>query len=235
GLVLEACALFAASMLFLTYFNFSFTTQIYLLFFTFVCAYQMTMIGGKIGLAQLGRFATFVMVPAMFLFKLDFVQLVIIATFVELCGGVATDALFGRKIAHMGNFSHRRFKMYQYLGLAISAISIGAIFWFLINHFGLGSPELFAGRAQSRKLLIDVQSFDYYILILGAVFGYLLKFIKVSPLMVLGGLLMPLNISMGLMLGGACTLLTKDKEEWYPFWSGVFASNSIWMLLKAIF
>lgn len=234
NMVTEALCIAIACMFFLTYFGFSVAAQLYLLIFTFVCAYQMALIGGKIGLAQLGRFATFVMVPAMFLFDLSYVQLVLMATFVELCGGVATDVLFGRKIAHMGSLSHRRVKFYQYLGLAVSALCIGIVFWLLINHFGLGSQELFAGRAQSRKLLIDVKAFNYYILIVGAAFGCVLKFFKMSPLLVLGGLLMPLNISVGLILGGTCTLLTKDKEEWYPFWSGVFASNSIWMLVRAV-
>ncbi len=232
--IVEALFMFTALIAFLTYFEFSWLTQLYLIVFSFICTYQMVLIGGKIGLAQLGRFATFVMVPAMFLFNLNMVQLVMIATFVEVCGGVATDILFGRKIAHMAHIPRKKMQRYQYLGLVVSALAVGIIFWLLINHFGLGSTDLFAGRAQARKLLIDVKSFDYYVLIIGLVFGFLLKVINLSPMLVLGGLLMPLNISIGLMLGGLCTLLTKDKEEWYPLWSGVFAANSVWMLVKAI-
>ena len=69
---------------------------------------------------------------------------------------------------------------------------------------------------------------------LGFMFGFLLKELKVAPSLVLGGILMPLNISLGLIAGGLMTLFTKNKEEWYPLWSGVFAANSLWMLLKAI-
>jgi len=61
-----------------------------------------------------------------------------------------------------------------------------------------------------------------------------LKKVKISPMLVLGGLFMPINVTLGLILGGFGALLTKNKEEMFPFWSGVFSSNSIWMLIKAI-
>lgn len=62
----EGAALLLFLIAVLTSFGFSFFTQIYLLIFTFICSYQIIMIAGKIGLAQLGRFATFVLVPALF-------------------------------------------------------------------------------------------------------------------------------------------------------------------------
>ena len=218
----------------LSFFNFSLLSQMYLIVGTFICTYQIVYIAGKIGLAQLGRFATFVMVPAMFIFTLDYVQIVLIALFVEVCGGVATDILFGRKIAHLMSIKSTTMRKYQYIGLVISSLAIGIIFWLLINHFQLGSAELLAQRAQSRQLLIHVQSFDYYVLALGFIFGLILKKTKMSPMLVLGGLLMPLNVSIGLMVGGLLTLFVKDKEEWYPLWSGVFAANSLWMLVKTV-
>jgi hypothetical protein len=234
GTMLEAVGVFIAIIVFLTYFKFPFISQIYLILFTFICTYQIALIAGQIGLAPLGRFATFVMVPAMLLFNLNFIQIVFIATFVEVCGGVAADILFGRKMGHMGALSINKMKAYQYLGLVVSAITAGIVFWLLINHFQLGSVDLFAQKAQSRQLLIDVKSFDAWILLIGMAYGIILKYININPMLVLGGLLMPLNISIGLMIGGFATKLTKDKEAWYPFWSGVFASNSIWMLLKAV-
>lgn len=233
--LLEGAFLLVFLAAFLTYFKFSAAAQIYLIAFTFVCAYQIALIGGKLGLAPLGRFATFVMVPALFLFNYNSVNVVLIATFVEICGGVATDVLTGRKIAQLSSINRSVMKRFQYLGLIVSSLVVGAIFWFLINHFGLGSTELLANRSQTRALLVGAAAFDYYVLVVGFLFGLLLKVIKIAPMLVLGGLLMPLNFSIGLIIGGLATLLVKDKEEWYPFWSGVFASNSVWMLIKAIF
>jgi len=219
---------------FLHYFKFSLLAQIYLITLTLIYTYQIVTIAGKIGLAFLGRFATFVMVPAMFLFNLDMVQLVFIATFVEICGGVATDILFGRKVARLSAIDHAQIKRYQYLGLVISALSVGLIFWLLINRLSLGSPELFAQRAQARQLLIHAKHFDYWVLMVGTGVGFLLKYIKVNPMLVLGGLLMPINFSLSLIIGGFLAFITPQAQEWYPFWSGVFASNSLWIVIKTM-
>jgi hypothetical protein len=199
-----------------------------------ITTYQIAAIAGRIGLALLGRFATFVMVPAMLMFNLNYAQIVFIATFVEMSGGVAADVLFGRKLAQLSDISHAKMRRYQVLGLLIASVSIGIIFWLLINHFGLGSSELFAYRAQSRQLLIQAKQFDYKVLVLGGVFGMILQSVKLNPMLVLGGLLMPLDMTLGLVFGGLLAAMAADKEEYYPFWSGVFAGNSLCMLLRAI-
>ncbi|MEX0848883.1 MAG: OPT/YSL family transporter [Candidatus Dependentiae bacterium] len=224
---------FISSVLF--YFGFSIVSQLYLLVFTFICTYQIIIIAGKIGLAQLGRFATFVLVPALFIFNLDVIQITIISTFVEATAGVAVDVLFGRKVVQLSGVSYGRAKKYQYIGLLVSCLVIGVVFWLLIRQFGLGSPELFAQRSQARQLLIDVKEFNYMVVLVGVIFGLILKRAKMSPMLVLGGLLMPLNITLGLVVGGLVSMLAKDREQWYPFWSGIFAANSIWMLIQAIF
>ncbi len=221
-------------ILFFSYFKFPWYTQLYLLICSSITTYQIAAIAGRIGLALLGRFATFVMVPAMLIFNINYVQLVFIATFVEMSGGIAADILFGRKLAQLSDVSRTKMRQYQLLGLCIASASIGIVFWLLINHFGLGSPELFAYRAQSRQLLIQAQQFDYIVLVLGALFGMILQCLKCNPMLVLGGLLMPLDMTAGLVFGGVLALCVTEKEEWFPFWSGVFASNSLCMLLRAV-
>ncbi len=224
----------AGGGLFLHYFNFSMLSIAFLFIASFACIYQIMVIAGKIGLAPLGRFATFVMIPALLLFGLDMIQTVFVATFVEICGGVAADVLFGRKIAHLMQLDRKKVVAYQVLGLVVSSLVVGVVFFFLIKHFGLGSSQLFAYKSQSRALQIAVKQFDYWGLALGALFSAILKYLKINPMLVLGGLLMPINISIGLVFGGLLTAFVKNREQWEPFWSGVFASNSIWMLLRAM-
>jgi hypothetical protein len=65
-------------------------------------------------------------------------------------------------------------------------------------------------------------------------FGYFLKCMKINSALVLGGLLMPFNYSLGLILGGLSTSLVKNRQEWEPFWSGVYVSNAVLMLVKAV-
>lgn len=221
-------------MAYLSYFGFSILSIILLLLAGGVCSYQLGEIAGKMGLAPLGRYATFVMVPAMVLFRLNYAQIIMIATFVEIAGGVTADILFSRKMARLAHISRVKIMRYQYLGLLASSVCIGIVFWLFISHLHLGSDALFAYKAQSRALLVNVKQFNYWVLGLGILFGLLFKQIKMNPALVLGGLLMPLNLSLALITGGLLTLLTNNKEEYFPFWSGVFAANSIWMLIKAL-
>lgn len=233
-MVFEWGVAIAVCVAFLAYFGLPLLAQLFLLIATAACAYQIAFIAGKIGIAPLGRFATFVMVPAMFLFPVDYVQLVFIATFVEAACGVTADILFGRKMAQLAGIGRTVICRYQFLGLVVSCIALGIVFWFLINHLHLGSTELFAAKAQSRQLLIHAKQFDYYVLLIGALFSALLQWVKVNPTLVLGGLLMPINMSVGLIFGGMLTLLCKNREDWEPFWSGVFASDSLIVLIKAV-
>ena len=223
-----------AAVCYLSWMNFNFLEQLFLMVFTAICVYQITLIAGKTGLALLGRFATFVMVPALIFFDIDFTQIAILATFVEIAGGVATDVLFGRKMAYLANVPRSEIRRYQVFGLIVSAISIGLVLWYLINHFQLGSEQLFAQRAQARALFVSVRKFDLLVLALGAFFGFLLTWAKMSPMLVMGGLIMPINITIGLCTGGLLAYFTSQPEEKYPFWSGVFTASSLWMVLKAV-
>ncbi len=218
----------------LNYFKFSIIAQLYVIVFTIVCMYQLLIIGGKLGIAPMPRFATFVMVPGILLFGFNATQATVVSTLVEVSGGIAVDVLFGRKMALMGQVSAQKVRQFQWLGLIVSSVSIGFIFWFLINHFGLGSAQLCAQRAQSRALLIGISSFDFFALIAGALYGAILKELKINASLVLGGILMSLEYSVILMLGGLSTYLIADKERWYPWWSGMFAASSIWMILQAV-
>ncbi len=197
----------------LSYFKFSILSQIYILILTFICSYQLMMIAGEMGLAPVGRFATYVMVPGMLLFKFNFVQLTLVSLFVEVVGGVASDIMFGRKMAVDAGLDRKTFIRYQWLGLIISSIVIGFVLWLLITTVGLGTPQLFAQKAQSRALLINFTTFNYTALIIGGIFGYALRFIRVNPVLVLGGILMPVDYSLMLILGGLLTYLTKDREN----------------------
>lgn len=222
------------SLTFFAYFGMPLWVIFYLLLFTFVCAYQVVYIAGKIGLAQLGRFATFVMLPAVFLFSLDMVNIVFISTFVELAAGVAAATLFGLKMGQLAGVPSKTIKRYQFLGIVISCAIIGLIFWALIHKFGLGSEQLFVQRAQTRALLVNVTKFNPVVIFLGMLFACFLKLLDANPMLVLSGLLMPINVSISLITGGLLAVWIKHKEEWYPFWSGVFAAHSIWMVISAL-
>ncbi len=230
-----AAVVMGANFALLNWFQFSFIASIYLIVFTFICCYQLMLIAGKFGIAPLGRFATFVLVPGMLMFGYSAVQITLVSLYVEVAGGVSCDALFGRKMARLASIDRHVIEGYQWLGLLVSVLTIGVIFWLYISHFGIGlEPGMLAAtKGASRALLVSIQSFDLGALLLGVLFGYLLSFTKINTALLLGGILSPVEYTLMLVLGGMSTYLVKEKEEWYPFWSGVFAASSLWMLIRA--
>ena len=54
---------------------------------------------------------------------------------------------------------------------------------------------MLAQKSQTRALMINIQTFDFFALLLGALFGAVLKDLRINPIMVLGGILMPLDVS----------------------------------------
>lgn len=222
----------ASAMAYFCYFGFSLISQFYILLFSLICVYQILLIGGKAGLAPMGRFATFVMLPGLLLFKFDALQVTLVALFVSLAGSIAVDLMFGRKMAEESGIPQREVKKYQLLGLLVTASVLGVIFWLLINHFGLGTGEMLAQRSQARAVLVTVFNFDYVVLLLGVLFGMLLHFLRVNTALVFTGLVFPITQSLMLATGGLIALVAKDRQRWEPFWSGVFAAGSLWMLLR---
>lgn len=228
GRVLFAAALYA----YFRYYNLSLLAQLYMVAFAAICVYQLMIIGGKIGLAPFGRFATFVMLPGFLLFGYDNVQVMLVSLFVSLAGGIAVDIMFGRKLGQLADINKKEIVWMQLLGLVVSAIAFGFIFTQLVHHFGLGSAELVAQRARSRALLVSVSNFRYILVAAGALFGFILEYIGVNALLVFTGLLFPVDFSLMLIVGGSLTYVAQDKDEWDPFWSGVFAATSLWMVIR---
>lgn len=221
----------------LLYSEFSLISLIYLLFATAISVYQLLYIAGKFGIAPLGRFATFVMVPGIIMFGYTPEQVTFVGAFVEIASGVACDVLFGRKLAKLSGINNQEFSYFQILGLIFSSISVGIIFYLLISKFGLGyenQSSLPVTKAAARAFFVTVQKFDLIVMLAGAIFGYILGFIGINPTLALGGVLMPVSISIMLVFGGLLTYLTKDREYWYPLLSGIFASGAIWIIVKAL-
>lgn len=226
-------AIVLSSLLFL-YFKFPPLSLLVIIPLSAIAAYHISFIGGKIGLAQIGRFTTLVMIPTMLLFSLTALQITILCVFVGVCITTTTDLLFSCKVGELSNVSEKKLFFYQMLGIVVTALSIGLFMWLICTHLQLGSVDLIAQRARSRALLIQSLSFDWIVLICGLLFGLLLRKLKISPQMVFGGIIMPNKLTIGLLIGALGTLLVKDKKEHFPFFSGIFAAESLWMIIQIL-
>jgi hypothetical protein len=216
------------------YCNISVLLIVYSIIATGIAVYFMVILAAKTGLAYLGRFATFVMIPAMLIFRCSPLQLIILATCVEVAGGVAVDALSGRKIVRLAGFNNNRFIIIQWIGLFIASIATGFVLWALCSYLQLGSAELAGYKAHARALLLGVDHFDMIPFFLGGCVGSVCSFFKINTGTLLGGILMPLETAAGLIAGGAIAFFVNNKDSWYPLAAGIFAANSLYMIIKAV-
>lgn len=230
--------LFVAAMMaviILSFLGFSLFSQLVLMGLTVIATYQICYLGGKVGLLPFGRFSTFVMVPMILVCGLTCpMQITFVCVFVNIAAGVAADLLFGYKVGDLAGVERSRIHRYQWIGLFATALCVGFFIWLLCTHFEIGSAEMFAQRGKSRALLIQSFSLNPYVIGLGAFFGIILSKLRVSPSLVMGGVLMPNGISVGLIIGGIASKLVKQPERIAAFWSGVFASESLWILLQVV-
>lgn len=218
----------------LTYFGFGLLQQILLVIFTMIATYSICQIGGKIGMIPFGRYSTFIVVPLLLVFKLNAVQATITCVFFNICAATASDLLFDYKMGMLCDLDEKKMYRYQWIGLIATALCMGIVLWLLFTHLQLGSEALFAQRGKAKALLLQSLHFDKYIVGLGLIFGWVLKKAKINPTMVFGGLIMPNSVSIGLIVGSLCTLLTKNAEKYQPLCAGILAAESLWVLITII-
>lgn len=231
---LETVVALTGSIALLWYLEFSFLAQVVFLLSTVIATYEICFIGGEIGLIQFGRFATFVLIPMLLLFKPNPIQITVICMFFSICAATASDYLFDYKSGQLAGSNQRRLHGAQWLGLLVTALSVGAILYLLFTKLGIGSQDLFAHRGRTKALLIQTLNFNPYVVGMGFLYGLFLRQIRVNPTMTLGGIIMPNHISFGLILGGLCTKFVKNKQRYMPFCAGVFACESLWVLISLI-
>ena len=231
---LEAVLIIASVFAFLSFLRFPILAQILIVSTTVLATYQISFLGAKIGLVQFGRFATFIMIPTMLLFKLTALQITMLCVFVAISGAAASDLLFDYKIGQFFDISFKRIKKYQWLGLISTAACLGFFLWVLFTNLQLGTVELFAQRGMNRALLIQSVGFNLTVVGLGVLYGFLLKKLRVNPTMVFGGLLMPNSLTIGLVIGALGSMLSKKRMEQFPFFSGVFSGESVFLIVNVL-
>lgn len=234
GKDLEGIFSLIAIALVLLFLHFSLLSLFIIIPLTIIAAYNVSTIGCKIGLVQIGRFTTFVMIPMLLFFPMTPLQVTFLCVLVASCITTTSDVLFGYKIGSLCSVEEKQTHRLQWLGLIVTALCIGFFLWLLFTNLEIGSTELFAQRGKARALLIQSFTFDWIIVIIGLLFGLLLQRLKISPSMVLGGILMPNGLTIGLVFGAIGAFIIKKRQEYFPFFSGLSAGESIWFLLSLL-
>lgn len=209
--------------------------QLLLLILSYLFTQHLSHFACRTGLGTYGRYMTFAMVPIMLCTAVSEWHITLICVFVGVAGATAVDMLFSYKVAVDNGLAYERIREAQIIGLIITALTIGLLFWLLCSQFPLGGSELVAHRAHGRALLLHSFSFDVPVLLYGALFGGVLRFLRINPILAFGGLIMPNAITIGLVLGASVRAATRTPDQYAPFWSGVFAGDALWVLTQLFF
>ena len=227
--ILQILFFIAISSLVLCWANFSFLAQGVFLLLVVVATYYINVIGGKIGLIQLGRYSTYVLIPMLLLFKLNPLQMTLICVFFNACAATSSDLLFDYKTATTSGIGRPAMWRLQWIGLLVTIMMTGVVFWLLFNYLPLGAASFPAQRSQARALLINSLSFDGCVVGCGFLYGLLLMAFTLSPTMIFTGLFISPSNVLALSLGGGLTYLWKRKHTTLALCAGVFSAESIWI------
>jgi hypothetical protein len=224
----------ASFITFFSFLGFSLPAQCIILIAMLIALYEVNRLCGKIGLLQIGRFSAFILIPVVLLFKINSLQMTALTLFFNVAAGVSSDLLFDYKTAELSATNRDTIHGLQWIGLIISSITISVVCYILFTNIPLGSEELFAHRGRAKALLMQSLHFNHIIVSAGFLFGYLLKrFFRVSPTMAFGGIIMPSQITLGFLFGGLLSKLAgKNRDSFLPFCSGVFATETLWLLIS---
>lgn len=222
----------ASFFFFFSYLKFSILAQLVILAAMLIGLYEINRLCGKIGLLQIGRFSAFILIPMVILFKINPLQMTGLIIFFNVAAAVSSDLLFDYKTADLSASSRDSVHGLQWIGLIISSITIAVVCYMLFTGLTLGSEELFAHRGRTKALLVQSLHFNHYVVSAGFLFGCILKRFRISPTMAFGGIIMPSQITLGFVFGGLLSKLAgKKRDSFLPFCSGVFATETLWLLI----
>ncbi|MBT4594655.1 hypothetical protein HOD08_02140 [bacterium] len=219
-----------------THFGFPLLAQAAIMVMGIVAAYQVTILSAEIGLVTFGRFITLMILPMIVFFNLSYMQFTIMCVFSAIAFAAAVNLVFQHRVARKLQIEPHRMNRYQIIALVAVAATLGFFLWMLFNNLQIGSAEFFAQRGRARSFLIKSFDFNWIPVACGLAYGLILRWFKMSPAMVFGGLLMPNSLVIALTLGATASDVFKRLgiRANNAMLSGVFASESIWMIFSLV-
>lgn len=187
------------------------------------------------GMVPFGRFATFVMLPSLAVFSLSPTQITILCIFVSITCAATSNFFMQRGVSANAKLETQILDKEHWLGIFVASILAGGIFWLLLSNLSLGSAELFAQRGQMRAILISTENFEKLFVFAGAIFGLIFQQLSLPISMILGGLLMPLELSFALVAGACIRIFFAKTPKLEIFWTGIFAGEAIFVITALLF
>lgn len=189
---------------------------------------------GEVGVLDLPSFGSFIAIPAGYLFSISKESNLIVFVFGTVCVGLLINILFSWKIADLAKISFNRLLKFQMLGFAVAVASIGLIIWWYAYRLKLGGSPLFSEQALLQEEFITLSGYDHKIFLCGFVSAAMLYFFISDMSIVIAGCMMQISIVAWIVTAGALSYFIKNREQYYPFCFGLYASHALWLFVQAL-
>lgn len=169
--------------------------------------YGLVVSMGLCGLAPLGKFATWAMVPYFFTHMHTASKALVVAWCVELVGGIAADLCTHWKIADV--HYHRRVHIYyaQLIGILISCCTVVGMYWVYHHQFEMILHPAIAVRAQMRAALVAGFVYDWHFILAGICSGFALRRYTISLSLISILLLLPYSYMLSFTIGSVVQIV----------------------------
>ena len=133
-----------------------------------------------------------------------------------VCIGTAVSGGTGQsmKTTFIIGGTPRKVNIGMYLGIVAGALAAGGTLLLMDSAYGIGSEEAAAPQATLMSMVVKgvmTGQLPWALILVGAAFGIMCNFMKVSILAVALGMYLPINLSAGVLVGGIVRVLVDRK------------------------
>ena len=170
---------------------------------------------------------------------------IVIGSIICIITAIAGDTSQDLKTSYILGATPKSQQLCEFIGVAVSALTISGVLYLLNQAWGFGSAELPAPQATLMKMVVEGVmggNLPWTLVFAGVALAIAIEILGIPVLPFAVGLYLPINLSMAIMAGGLIRLLvekTAKKKETVEngilYTSGMIAGEGLIGILLAVF
>ena len=158
----------------------------------------------------------------------------VVCTALSVAGSFITDL----KIGYWLGTTPRKQEQWKFLGVLVSAATVGGVMMLLNETYGFASGQLAAPQANAMAAVIDPLmngvGAPWLLYAIGAVLAIILTWCKVPALAFALGMFIPMELNIPLLVGGAINWYVHNSEKGTLIASGFIAGGALMGVVSAL-
>ncbi len=158
----------------------------------------------------------------------------VVCTALSVAGSFITDL----KIGYWLGSTPRKQEQWKFLGVLVSAATVGGVMMLLNETYGFASGQLAAPQANAMAAVIDPLmngvGAPWLLYAIGALLAIVLTWLKVPALAFALGMFIPMELNIPLLVGGAINWYVKGSEKGTLIASGFIAGGALMGVVSAL-